>query len=207
LELKQTFPNCPLCHAVQGKPMFIDSVNVNTILGCSDNFLIVPALGPLVVGHVLAISTEHTAGLQYLSTEVQQGYQQLSTKLRKYCARFGDTVLEAEHGAHDRSVRGPCIRHTHVHVLPTLANATKIFDERSNLERVHGASNTIGSYVWINSGSRGKIYDASRVIGQEIRRSVGEYLGIVDWDWAINPNVKLIAETIKYWSKVNECLA
>jgi len=187
--------------------MLVDAVNVNTILGCSGNFLLVPALGPLVVGHVLAISTEHTAGLQYLSAEVQQSYEQLSTKLREYCARLGDTVLEAEHGAHDSSVRGPCIRHTHVHILPGLGNAARIFDGRNNLECINHASNSIGSYLWINSGGRGRIYDASQVVGQEIRRSVGEYLRIDDWDWGINPKVRLIALTIEYWNKISEWLA
>ncbi len=207
MKLNRKIDNCPLCYAAQSKPMFVDSVNVNTVLGCSENFLIVPALGPLVVGHVLAISTKHTAGLQYLSTEVQQSYEQLSTKLRKYCARLDDTVLEAEHGAHDGSIRGPCIRHTHVHILPGLGNAGRIFDRRSILEDVHRTSNSTGSYLWINSGGRGRIYDASRVIGQEIRRAVGDYLGIDDWDWAINPKARLIALTIEYWSGINEWLA
>lgn len=207
LELKQTIHSCPLCHAVQGEPLFIDNVNVNTILARSESFLIIPALGPLVVGHVLAISTVHTSGLQYLSAAVQQIYEQLSTKLRTYCAQFGDPLLEAEHGAHDGSARGPCIRHTHVHILPTLANAASIFDARRNLERVQSASHSIGSYLWINGGDGGRTYDASRAIGQEIRRSVGEYLGAEDWDWTVNPNANRIAETIEYWNKVNECLA
>jgi hypothetical protein len=207
LELKPTIHSCPLCDAVQGEPLFIENVNVNTILGRSESFLIIPALGPLVVGHVLAISTGHTSGLRYLSAAVQQSYEQLSIKLRTYCAQFGDPLLEAEHGAHDSSARGPCIRHTHVHILPALANAASIFDARSNLERIHSTSNSIGSYLWVNGGDGGRTYDASRAIGQEIRRSVGEYLGVENWDWAVNPNVNLIAETIEYWNKVNECPA
>jgi diadenosine tetraphosphate (Ap4A) HIT family hydrolase len=187
--------------------LLIDSVNINSILGRSDDFVIVPALGPLVVGHVLAISTEHTAGLQYLPAAIQKSYEELSIRLRRYCAQFGDTVLEAEHGAKASSIRGPCIRHTHIHILPALANADKIFGASTNLELLNETSNLPASYLWLNSGSHRRMYDASRVIGQEIRRTIGGHLGIDDWDWAVNPKIKLIAETIKYWNKINKCLA
>lgn len=184
------------------------SVNVNTILGRSGNFLIIPALGPLVVGHVLVVSTEHTAGLRYLSAEFQRNYERLSLKLREYCARLGDTVLEAEHGARDGSVRGPCIRHTHVHVLPGMGAAAGIFDDRRDLEDIRSsASGSVDSYLWINDGNRARLYDASRAIGQEIRRTVGLYLSIDDWDWAVNPKTELIALTIEYWSNINAWLA
>lgn len=186
----------------------MSGINVNAILGNSGNLLIIPALGPLVIGHVLVISAEHTAGLQYLSAEVQRGYKRLSAKIRQYCARFGDTVLEAEHGAYNGSVRGPCIRHTHIHILPGLGNAAKIFDKRPGLENAHRSrSNLAGSYLWINDGNYDAVYDASQVIGQEIRQTVGEYLGIDDWDWAINPKTALIKPTIEYWDGIREWLA
>jgi diadenosine tetraphosphate (Ap4A) HIT family hydrolase len=208
MELNENIRNCPLCHAVQNQSIFMSGINVNAILGGSDNFLIVPALGPLVVGHVLAISTEHTAGLQYLSAEVQQRYKRLSVKLRQYCVQFGDSVLEAEHGAHDGSIRGPCIRHTHIHILPGLGNAAGIFDKRPTLEGARrSSSNSVDSYLWINDGNCDAVYDASRVIGQEIRQAVGEYLRIDDWDWAINPKTALIGLTIEYWGGINAWLA
>ena len=200
--------NCPLCHAANNRTLFKNGVNVNTILGGSGKFLIIPALGPLVVGHVLIISAEHTAGLRYLPTEARRNYDLLSVKLREYCARFGDTVLEAEHGASDDSVRGPCIRHTHVHILPRLGDAARIFDNIHDLEDIRsGASNPTGSYLWINAGDRARVYDASRVIAQEIRRTIGQYLAIDDWDWAVDPKTALIGRTIEYWSGLSKCLA
>jgi diadenosine tetraphosphate (Ap4A) HIT family hydrolase len=208
MELNETVRNCPLCVAAETHAIFMSDINVNTILGSSGNLLIIPALGPLVVGHVLVISTEHTAGLQYLSAEVQHGYKRLSAKIRQYCARLGDTVLEAEHGAYNGAVRGPCIRHTHIHILPGLGNAAKIFDKRPSLEDANcSSSNLVGSYLWINDGNCDAVYDASQVIGQEIRQTVGEYLGVDDWDWAINPKTVLIKHTIEYWNGMREWLA
>jgi diadenosine tetraphosphate (Ap4A) HIT family hydrolase len=178
----------------------MDGVNVNTLLGGSGNFLIVPALGPLVVGHVLLITDRHTPGLQYLPAKIQRDYGLLAQKLREYCARFGDTVLEAEHGAPDGSIRGACIRHTHVHFLPGLGNAARTFDSKSELEDIHGKDlNPTGPYLWINNGNNTRVYDASRAMGQEIRRTIGQYLAIDDWDWAVAPKTALIALTIEYW--------
>lgn len=208
MELDSNICNCPLCRAANNQAIFMDGVNVNSILGSSGNLLIIPALGPLVVGHVLVISTDHSAGLQYLSEETQRDYRRLSARLRQYCARIGDTVLEAEHGARDDSVRGPCIRHTHVHILPGLGDAAEMFDQRINLEGARrNNSSSVDSYLWINAGNRETIYDASRVIGQEIRQTVGEYLRIDDWDWAIAPKVALIGLTTEYWSRIREWLA
>jgi diadenosine tetraphosphate (Ap4A) HIT family hydrolase len=207
LALNTNIDNCPLCHAVNNRALFKDDVNVNTILGRRDDFIIVPALGPLVVGHVLIVTTTHTAGLRYLQAETQRNYEQLSTQLREYCARFDDTVLEAEHGANDYAIRGPCIRHTHIHILPGLGNEAEMFDKRRDLEEVDSSNyNRIDSYLWINNGHRAKVYDASRVIGQEIRQTVGQYLAIDDWDWAVNPKTELIALTIEYWNGIDEWL-
>jgi hypothetical protein len=207
LALNTDIYDCPLCHAVHNRALFLDGVNVNTVLGGRGNFIVIPALGPLVVGHVLIVTTAHTGGLRYLQDDTQRNYEQLSIELREYCARSGDTVLEAEHGANDRAIRGPCIRHTHVHVLPGLGNAAGMFDSRRDLEKVDSSSyNRIDSYVWVNNGEREKVYDASRVIGQEIRQAVGQYLSIDDWDWAVNPKPELIALTIEYWRGIDQWL-
>src|SRR5215471_12439458 len=128
VELSMTIETCALCRAADGKQLVIDGVNMNTILGRSGAFLIVPALGPLVVGHVLVVSAKHKAGLRYLTSADQQDYERLRVQVRSYCKKFGDTLLEAEHGARDTSVRGPCIRHTHVHILPGLGEAGRLFD-------------------------------------------------------------------------------
>jgi diadenosine tetraphosphate (Ap4A) HIT family hydrolase len=169
--------------------------------------MIVPALGPLTVGHVLVISTGHTAGLRYLPAEIQQNYEEFFTRIRGYCGWLGDGVLEAEHGARDIAVRGPCIRHTHVHILPRLAEATRLFCGNSAMSRMEsGVANNVDSYIRVNDGRRECAYDASRVIGQEIRQTIGRYLMIDDWDWAVNPKPEVVAGTIKYWSRIRQWL-
>lgn len=201
MKFKTKNQNCPLCSAANNHPLFENGVDVNTVLGRRDKFLIIPALGPLVVGHVLVITAAHTEGLRYLPSGSQKSYALLSSEIRAYCARRGDTVLEAEHGAREGSVRGPCIRHTHVHVLPGLADAVRIFDDRRNLEVVRtGASRPFGPYLWVSNGVEEALYDASGAIGQEIRRTLGERLAIVNWDWAIDPRTDLISCTKKYWN-------
>src|ERR1035438_7374890 len=77
LNQNENINSCPLCCAIDDRPLFIGDVNVNTILGHSGNFVIIPALGPLVVGHVLVVSSQHAEGLRYLTPEVQQNYKRL----------------------------------------------------------------------------------------------------------------------------------
>jgi diadenosine tetraphosphate (Ap4A) HIT family hydrolase len=198
---------CPLCMAVDNRPLCIHGINANTILGRNERFVIIPALGPLVVGHVLAVSVAHTAGLRYLPPLVQENYESLSDQVRGYCGQLGDTVLEAEHGARGTSMRGPCIRHTHVHILPGLSKAAKLFENKHNLKRLNGeTSGSVDSYLWISDGRCARTYDGSEVVGQQIRQAIGQHLNFDDWDWAVNPKAGLIASTIAYWSNIRKWL-
>jgi diadenosine tetraphosphate (Ap4A) HIT family hydrolase len=199
--------NCALCGAVGNKRVFIGGVDVNTMLGRTERFVITPALGPLVAGHVLVVSAEHKAGLRYLPVSDQQDYEQLRLQLRTYCMQFGDNLLEAEHGARDKSLRGPCIRHTHVHIFPGLEEASRLFDNSfASLCIEERSLGVVDSYIRIDDGSRATLYDGSQVIGQEIRRTIGRYLRVDDWDWAVSPKPELIARTIKYWSGIGRWL-
>jgi diadenosine tetraphosphate (Ap4A) HIT family hydrolase len=205
--ITSTYQNCPLCRAADNFSLIENGINVNAVLGRRGRFLIVPALGPLAVGHVLVISAVHTEGLRYLPEEMQQCYELLSGEIRSYCARLGDNVLEAEHGAREGSVRGPCIRHTHIHILPGLGDVASIFDSNGDLDALKSSASThIGPYLWIRNGIREKVYDASRAIGQEIRRTIGENLSIDDWDWIVNPKTELIARTKEYWRGLDKWL-
>jgi diadenosine tetraphosphate (Ap4A) HIT family hydrolase len=179
--------DCPLCNAAHNVALMVGGTNVNTIIGRSEEFLIIPALGPLVPGHVLVISKTHSEGLRFLSPEMRQRYKLLSDEIHAYCAQTGDTVLEAEHGASTRSARGPCIRHTHVHILPGLGDAIAAFHPGSDSQLPLSAeSSRIDPYIWLSNGGQEKFYPAPHAHGQEIRRTIGAYLEFDDWDWAVS---------------------
>lgn len=198
---------CALCRAANNEPLVIDGVNVNTVLGRSGKFVIVPALGPLVLGHVLAVAAEHKSGLRYLSSVERQDYERLSVQVRSYCKEFGYSLLEAEHGARETSLRGPCLRHAHIHILPGLGEAGRLFQNNPTCPLIEdGNASAADSYIWVNDGCRATVYDGSRVIGQEIRQTIGRHLRLDDWDWAVSPKADLIARTINYWSKISRWL-
>lgn len=200
--------NCPLCAAAHDKALTMGGVNVNTVVGETDNFIIVPALGPLVRGHVLVISRTHSAGLRFLSAEMRQRYCDVSRQLRAYCGSAGDSLLEAEHGASAESFRGPCIRHTHIHILPGVGGAISAFSYTNEwpCEAVP-QSEVANPYIWLSDGTDEALYSASSANGQEIRKTIGGYLGIDDWDWALNPKTDLIRRTVAYWSDLRSVLS
>jgi len=198
---------CPLCRAVNNEHLVIGGVNVNKVLGRSGAFAIIPALGPLVIGHILIVSAKHNPGLRYLSSADQRDYESLSRCARNYCEQLGDTLLEAEHGARNTSLRGPCIRHAHVHILPGLGEVGKVFENNPVCDLIQDSNvSSVDSYIWVNDGFSVTTYDGSRVTGQEIRQTIGRYLKIDDWDWAVSPKPDLIARTIKYWRKISRWL-
>lgn len=199
---RQQANDCALCDVAANRPSLHDDVNANVILARKDTFLMAPALGPLVPGHVIVISAEHSESLRFLPTRLRSDYAAFSGELRSYCAQIGDTMLEAEHGASNESLEGPCIRHAHVHILPGLGEMISIFDEDSQLKIVDvgRVSSRVDPYLWIANGASERLYHAPKAPGQQIRRAIGIRLAIDDWDWAINPKAATIVQTIEYWS-------
>jgi diadenosine tetraphosphate (Ap4A) HIT family hydrolase len=182
----------------------MNGINVNAILLRSDAFIAIPALGPLVCGHALIVTIEHAVGLTYLGNSAHEDYNRLSLQLRQYCGQRGDSLLEVEHGAAFPESRGPCISHTHIHLLPGLGNAVNVLGSRlppiSIEHRITRKPRV--PYIWLSNGAVERRYDASTAIGQETRRALGSYLSLDDWDWALRPRWDVVDATLNYWKGI-----
>ena len=195
---QQDTVGCPLCDAVQGVPVECEGTNVNAIMLRTSQFILIPALGPLVPGHALVVSKTHSFGLACLPPKVRRDYSSLAIRLRKYCSERNDSLLEAEHGG--IGDRGPCIQHTHVHLLPRLGMQIDALSDRLPSLDMSEESHKQHPYIWMSNGAMQRLYDASAAMGQEVRRALGERLLLDDWDWAINPRWQMVAITVNYWS-------
>jgi len=191
---------CPLCDAVQGVPIEHEGTNANAIIVRTSHFILIPALGPLVPGHTLVVSKKHSLSLSCLPAKVHSDYRCLRIRLRQYCNERGDSLLEAEHGG--ISDRGPCIQHTHVHLLPRLGMHVDALSDRLPPLEMSREGYTHLPYIWMSNGVIQRLYDASGAMGQEVRRALGRKLFLDDWDWAMNPRWQMVAITLLYWSEL-----
>ncbi|MCQ9181272.1 hypothetical protein KMT30_19930 [Streptomyces sp. IBSBF 2953] len=195
--------DCELCTAAQGVTPRHFPQPVNRVLLRSRHFVVVPALGPLVPGHALVVGRRHAGGLLTTARRVQTDYAELAALLRAHCALRGQDLLELEHGGATQGGRGPCIDHTHVHLLPGLSHCIGVLDGR--LPRLDAPPRPTAAverpYLWVRNATEARWYDATRAIGQEARRAIGRALQIDDWDWAVSPGWETVKETIGYWTR------
>jgi diadenosine tetraphosphate (Ap4A) HIT family hydrolase len=193
--------DCALCTAADGVTPDHFPAPVNRVLLCTEHFVVVPALGPLVPGHALVVGRRHAGGLLTTADRVQTDYQRLAARLRAHCVTLGAELLELEHGGATAGGRGPCIDHTHVHLLPGLGHCLDVLEGR--LPRLTDAPRDTAPfrpYMWLRNAGAESWYDAAQAIGQEARRAIGHALHLDDWDWAVNPGWQTVEETIDYWT-------
>lgn len=167
----------------------------NQVLLELSDLQLVPALGPLTRGHAIVVPISHGRGLLTESRSVRDRYRTFAASLRSKLAAQGDDLLEVEHGMADSRSLGPCISHTHVHLLP--ATGLRIADLEGSLPPRPAEAR--GAYVWVADGTSQRLFDAQSLRGQGTRQLLAEHLGVQDWDWALFPKYDLIRESIEYW--------
>jgi diadenosine tetraphosphate (Ap4A) HIT family hydrolase len=177
----------------------------DTHLLAGGDFIVIPAVGPLSLGHVMIVSRTHLPNLGAMSRESIAEYEKL---VGAVCSRLGvprHTVLEAEHGSHVDDAGGACISHVHVNVIPEMAQYAEMFTHvLPPLPVRHDLTDLLDKkapYILLRNSESAKLHDATGVPSQLIRRRIFELLGRDDWDWGAYPAIGLIERTIELWNK------
>jgi diadenosine tetraphosphate (Ap4A) HIT family hydrolase len=197
---------CVFCRALE-EPANPDMRPIyNTHLGSSERFVILPALGPLVRGHVLVVSRAHLPSLASMGPRAIQEFEDVGEQVRANYASVGTNLLEAEHGATLADTGGGCIAHTHINLIPELGHLHNILSGILQLLDVPPPLTNLSTvqlpYILMKRGDSFAIYDATQVPSQLVRRVVCRYLGREDWDWAAFPRHNLVNDTIDLWKAI-----
>jgi diadenosine tetraphosphate (Ap4A) HIT family hydrolase len=194
---------CVFCQALEDGVSDRVLPSYNTTLGSTDNFVVLPALGPLKKGHVLVVSRAHFPSLGSMTDTAIDEFQQLIDAVRPQYDALGGNILEAEHGSTNTNSGGSCIIHTHVNLIPGLGHLHRILDR--SLRRVdvtlplRNLASTHRPYIFMKHENSLAVYDATHARSQLIRRALSTHFGGDDWDWALFPRLDLVEETITFW--------
>ena len=194
----RSLEECLLCSAIA------DSASVkcgieNTPIFQTENFLVIPCVGPLVVGHVLVVTRSHLFSLSQVSPEAIAEYE----ALRDSVSHFVPGLLEAEHGATGTNCGGACVVHAHVHWIP---NHSKFIDAfEGGFAKLYDGNELVlpqssVPYMMLRANNRTVVYDGTDMISQMLRMIICSEKS-VDYDWRAVPKLHLIEESISYWRK------
>lgn len=198
--MDETTMLCALCRAVGGGSSEVRRV-YDTHLACSESFVVLPAVGPIVAGHVMVVSRTHAPNLAAMGPRVIAEYNDFVQSI-SHRPGFSE-LLEGEHGASADSTGGACITHCHVNLIPGFANL--IHNLQLDLPRfdldceLRNLSVDSAPYILLRADKRVLSFRAESVPSQLIRRVLFAKIGRQDWDWAAYPNLNVVNQTLELW--------
>ena len=155
--------------------------------------MLIPTVGPLVDGHVMIIPRRHGQGSISEPPALQLSIRQAMRHFLKLAESVGGNALYGEHCG--RSGGGPCIEHTHIHLLPGIGYLVERLASLLPAQRDQQAS---GFMMYGRIGLEMRC-DSATAQGQHFRRSIATELGLDTWDFAVFPNPDGVERTIRLW--------
>jgi diadenosine tetraphosphate (Ap4A) HIT family hydrolase len=194
-----------LCRAVsespaEGRPIF------DTHLFHSSELVVIPAVGPICVGHVMVVSKQHLSNLASFSESQSEEYEALIASISKLPGYSRENLLEAEHGSSSSESGGSCINHLHVNLIPGFGAFGSLFDDQlpkiSTANDLKQVKPSTAPYIFLRGAGMQRVYDARGVPSQLIRRALFDKLGRTDWDWAVFPHLDIVKKTLQLWENI-----
>lgn len=185
------------------------------ILSETENWVVVPTLGPLTAGHVMLVPRSHHLSVLScpapLLRECETLLGECAKKLRR---RYGRAVLVFEHGSADDGARtcGACVEHAHLHVLPgpesfphAVTSDSDIWETCASLPALSSRL-TGAAYLLVGEAAPSRRIFARRAGGcvpsQLLRRLYAREAGDEKrWDWRRHPRQDLFIETMSDWAR------
>ena len=156
----------------------------------------------------MVVSRKHFVSLASMPLEAVQEYEKMVQMFFKL-PEVGRNLLEAEHGSTDKCDAGACVAHTHIHLLPGLAEQSDFFDGALHVAGTFNGFSQLRGYgkpyilLRANLGTT-KIFHAEDVPTQAIRRMLCDRLGQPNWDWRTDPRDAIIGQTVNFWKRALE---
>ncbi|MBN1125503.1 MAG: HIT domain-containing protein [Sedimentisphaerales bacterium] len=174
----------------------------------TNSFVIFPALGPVVPGHVLVVSRDHHPSFASLSDVQLYEYEELADNLFQKIPYANSQPLEGEHGATNTDTGGATVAHAHMHWFPTDAEIVKSLQSCMKQRSFTGPINFLRSaepnpYVFLRrQDTYSCLFTNGNIPSQLLRRLVSEATGSNEWDWHSYPHWQWIHELVAKWRSI-----
>jgi ATP adenylyltransferase len=178
----------------------------------SADFAIVPSIGALVEGHVLALPKLHARSFAQLAVDGGETAAFLDRASAMIETAFGSEVQMFEHGTGAASAEPACsVEHAHVHLVPCRVNLLGRLEDRY---RWTEASDEVELRKLVGDGEYLRVRDdrgwmvttePEGFSSQLLRRELHEALGPAargDWNWRANPRAAVVSRTFARLSGV-----
>lgn len=167
--------------------------------------MVIPAVGPLVPGHVMVVSKAHHSSLASMGRSAIAEYDRLAARLRRLSVWGSGLPLESEHGSTEADKAGSCVVHCHIHWLPGMGQHLEFLSSRLTRIRKTGTLYQLTAnqpYIFLRAGTTHQIFGAKFVPSQVVRRLLCEVLNRDDTDWRSHHRLDVVSDTVETWTRV-----
>lgn len=170
----------------------------------SRQFVAIPSLGGLSLGHVLIVPKDHYWRMADLPPGLEQEYAAFQSQvIRRLEQTFGAPVHRFEHGSDASGLSTPCtIAHAHLHLLPAAVEVSQPLTQKYTWRSIDPqqlrAESKSGQYLFYRSPSgQAQIANGSTFTSQYLRKVFAEALRVREWNWRIDPRTETVEETYR----------
>lgn len=170
----------------------------------TEQFAVIPSLGPLVPGHVIVCPKQHHRSLSVVPSSYDEEFDGLLRRLRNLlCAAYSVPIHFFEHGMSREGSRVLCsVDHAHLHAVPTPVSIAEVLCSHAPIlvpSGLSGLRSVAGDreYIFYESpnGERFVIPgNTHQFESQYLRRVFAEAIGNAgDWNWRehLKPDVAI----------------
>lgn len=208
--------NCNVCRELNRQPLegcdpryqLLISSGKNIIFA-SEDFVVIPSLGPLNDSHVMIVPKKHVNNFSVLSVaELKQVHEIMKNLISYASENFGKRLVFFESGAGvSTSHSGGCIVHAHIHcVYESEDFESRLFDEVAFQISSNGwyeKADAGKGYVWYMS-SEGKSYlcNDPQLPSQFLRYIYSVGIGDVRfWNWRRHNNYEGVLKVLENYGR------
>lgn len=173
----------------------------------SENFIVVPSISPIVVGHFLVLPKKHISNLFSIKkSEWDEFLRIVGFVIDRLKSLFGEYFI-FEHGVGNDYFEGCGVDHAHLHIMPIpkkyhddIISAVSICSDKvviDSVSSIYNAKNDCSSYLLFGYELSKMNYLAEdKMTSQFIRRVVSCKLGVDSYDWKECKNKELFFKTL-----------
>jgi len=205
---------CNLCSEISGEvaqecgPDYANLVAMNkNILFSSENFIVIPSVGPLNNTHVMLVPKKHVNNFAELSTaEIDEGLKILENLNLYVSKKLNHPLFFFESGAGSRvDHSGGCITHAHIHCVAYQADFFNKISEEVNLSAIkagdYSSADKYLGYIWILNEKLEAYICNNPLLPSQFLRYLYSQCGKEpsSWNWRKNIRPLLIIEVIEIY--------
>ncbi len=210
----RTTNTCYICGEIAGKPtqdlislLLGEAEYVRRVLAETENFAVVPSLGPVVPGHMLLCPRLHVCGMAALPPGLEAEHEFIRRRLiGELAMAFSAPVHCFEHGGAPDANRVLCsVGHAHVHFLPADVDVRSVLlasgrwvSVRTGLQALQCAVRGREYLYYVSPHGEAQVLVPlnGEFESQYLRRVFADVLGCPEkWNWRADPRPEIVHET------------